>query len=63
MKKLSRIEIKKIIGGLAAPPPPPGDKNCTSDCDCGTGEVQCDGTTYTVMGHCHNSTCSWNKVC
>ena len=58
MKKLTRDELKNVMGGNA-----PDEKSCVTDADCGNKDVTCGGTTESVAGHCNNLRCSWNRIC
>lgn len=60
MKKLTRDEMKNVMGGFNLPA---DEKSCVTDADCGSKNVTCGGTTESTPGHCHNSTCTWNRVC
>jgi len=63
MKKLSREQMKNVMGGVAIEPIG-DDKKCTKHSDCGSNVVVCNGDPYLVNeGRCINGTCRWGAVC
>jgi len=59
MKKLSRNEMKNVMGGEEFVE----DKACTVDSDCGTRTLTCGGVSSVVNGICRRSKCWWNVAC
>lgn len=64
MKKLQRNELKKITGGVTAPPEDGDGTPCTQSSDCGYRGVKCGDTTYLVPGICNaNNQCRYAAAC
>jgi len=65
MKKLSREQMKNVMGGVEVVIEPIGDdKKCANNSDCGSNVVVCGGNPYIVNeGRCINGGCRWGVVC
>jgi bacteriocin-like protein len=57
MKKLSRDEMKNVIGGLNEL------LDCSKDSDCGNKIMSCGGNSVTGIGDCVGGRCKWVAVC